>query len=117
MNQLAQLDNAEAPTDRVGLGSRVTVIDLETNDTDTYMVVLAEMMDIDDGHVSLASPLGRALGGKKVGEEVSLRLPQGSRHLRVVHLVTVHQTEAAQQPGDSAGKKGKRKPSEGNGKR
>ena len=60
LNQLSQLANTEAPTDRVGLGSRVTVLDLDTNDTDVYMVVLAEMMDIDAGHISLASPLGRA---------------------------------------------------------
>jgi transcription elongation factor GreA len=93
LNQLGQLANTESPTDRVGLGSRVTVLDLETNENDTYMVVLAEMMDIDAGHISLASPLGRALGGKKVGEEVSLRLPNGTRHLRVLDLVTVHQSD------------------------
>jgi transcription elongation factor GreA len=97
LNQLSQLANTEAPTDRVGLGSRVTVLDLETNETDTYVVVLAEMMDIDAGHISLASPLGRALGGKKVGESVSLRLPTGVRHLRLMKLVTVHQAEAAGQ--------------------
>ena len=75
LNQLSQLANTEAPTDRVGLGSRVTVLDLDTNDTDTYMVVLAEMMDFDAGHISLASPLGRALSNGRVGDEISLRLP------------------------------------------
>lgn len=94
LNQLGQLANTEAPIDRVGLGSRVTVLDLDTNDTDTYMVVLAEMMDIEDGHISLASPLGRALGGKMIGEEVSLRLPAGMRRLRIEALVTVHQSDA-----------------------
>lgn len=93
LSQLGQLAQAEAPIDRVGLGSRVTVLDLETNETDTYMVVLAEMMDIDEGHISLASPLGRALGGGKVGEEVSLRLPSTTRRLRIVDLVTAHQAE------------------------
>lgn len=112
LNQLSQLANTEAPMDRVGLGSRVTVLDLDTNDTDVYMVVLAEMMDIDDGHISLASPLGRALGGKKVGEEVSLRLPTATRRLRVTALVTVHQTEARKESGESAPKSAK-----GNGKR
>jgi transcription elongation factor GreA len=94
LNQLSQLANTEAPTDRVGLGSRVTVLDLETNETDTYVVVLAEMMDIDAGHISLASPLGRALAGGRVGEEVSLRLPTASRRLRIVDLVTVHQAQS-----------------------
>lgn len=93
LSQLSQLASTEAPLDRVGLGSKVTVLDLKTNETDTYMVVLAEMMDIDAGHISLASPLGRALAGGKVGDELSLRLPTTTRTLRIVDLVTVHQAE------------------------
>ena len=91
LNQLSQLAGTEAPVDRVGLGSRVTVLDLDSNDVDEYMVVLAEMMDIDAGHISLASPLGRALANGKVGDEISLRLPHGSRRLRITQLVTIHQ--------------------------
>jgi transcription elongation factor GreA len=94
LNQLTQLANAEAPTNRVGLGSRVTVLDLETNETDIYTVVLAEMMDIDAGHISLASPLGRALKDGKVGDEISLRLPTTKRKVRITELVTIHQTES-----------------------
>ncbi|MBL8987936.1 MAG: GreA/GreB family elongation factor [Gemmatimonadales bacterium] len=90
---LAEIANTEAPTDRVGLGSKVTVVDLETDETETYQLVLAEMMDIDAGHISLASPLGRALKDRKVGEEVLLRLPTLVRRLRVTDLVTVHQME------------------------
>jgi transcription elongation factor GreA len=112
LNQLSQLANTEAPTDRVGLGSRVTVLDLDTHDTDEYTVVLAEMMDIDAGHISLASPLGRALSDKKVGEEVSLRLPTATRRLRVTKLVTVHQTKGAEEAASNH-----RKSSTGNGKR
>ncbi|HET8634124.1 MAG TPA: GreA/GreB family elongation factor [Gemmatimonadales bacterium] len=95
LNQLTQLASTEAPTDRVGLGSRVTVLDLESDETDTYMLVLAEMMDIDAGHISLASPLGRALKDRQEGEEISLRLPAGMRRLRVIEVVTIHQMEAA----------------------
>lgn len=94
LNQLTQLANAEAPTDRVGLGSRVTVVDLETNETDVYTVVLAEMMDIDAGHISLASPLGRALKDGKVGDEISFRLPTKTRKVRITELLTIHQTES-----------------------
>jgi transcription elongation factor GreA len=93
LNQLTQLAGTEAPTDRVGLGSRVTVLDLETRETDTYMLVLAEMMDIDAGHISLASPLGRALKDARVGDEISLRLPAATRRIRVTDLITVHQAE------------------------
>ena len=93
LNQLGQLANHTAPADRVGLGSTVTVLDLETSETDVYIVVLAEMMDFDAGHISLASPLGRALANGRVGDEITLRLPTATRRLRITELVTVHQTE------------------------
>jgi transcription elongation factor GreA len=119
LSQLGQLANTEAPTDKVGLGSRVTVLDLDTNDTDTYVVVLAEMMDIDAGHISLASPLGRSLGGRKIGEEVSLRLPTANRRLRIVDLVTIHQMAASEQEGSRGRAEAKQRQNagEGNGKR
>jgi transcription elongation factor GreA len=90
LNQLTQLANTEAPVDRVGLGSRVKVEDLKTGEQEEYTLVLAEMMDIDAGHISLASPLGRALKDRRVGEEVVLQLPTMRRKLRVTHLTTVH---------------------------
>ena len=91
LNQVSQLANAETPTDRVGLGSRVTVLDLQSKETDTYVLVMAEMMDIDAGHISFASPLGRALVDRRVGDEVELRLPRGTRKLKVTELVTIHE--------------------------
>ena len=84
--QVSELSTTETPAGQVGLGSSVTVIDLVTNEQETFMVVLAEMMDIDAGHISLASPLGRALKGRKVGDEIELRLPRGQRQLRVVEI-------------------------------
>ena len=93
--QLNQLADTEAPLDRVGLGSKVLVEDVHTGDREEYTLVLAEMMDIDAGHISLASPLGRALKDRQEGEEISLRLPHGTRRLRITEIVTVHQMEAA----------------------
>ena len=90
LNQISELANTEAPMDRVGLGSRVTVEDIATGDIEEYTLVLAEMMDIDAGHISLASPLGRALKDRQVGEEVQLQLPTMRRKLRVTELVTIH---------------------------
>jgi transcription elongation GreA/GreB family factor len=49
------------------------------------------MMDIDAGHISLASPLGRALTNGRVGDEISQRQPTATRRLRNVELITVHQ--------------------------
>jgi transcription elongation factor GreA len=93
MQQVQQLANTEAPTDRVGLGSRVKVVDLKTDEVEEFEVVLAEMMDLDAGHISLASPLGRALADRQVGDEVLLRLPTMTRKLRILELVTVHEVQ------------------------
>ena len=51
------------------------------------------MMDLDAGHISLASPLGRALSGRRVGEEVQLKLPTMTRKLRILQLVTMHEAQ------------------------
>jgi transcription elongation factor GreA len=90
LSQLSQLADTEAPRDRVGLGSIVRVEDVQTGDAEEFTLVLAEMMDIDAGHISLASPLGQALKDRKPGEEVSLRLPTMMRKLRVIKVVTIH---------------------------
>src|SRR5690606_14364901 len=94
LNQLTQLADTEAPSDRVGLGSRVTVEDATSGEREEYTLVLAEMMDIDAGHISLASPLGRALKDTRVGDEVVLQLPTMRRKLKVVEMVTIHQMPA-----------------------
>lgn len=90
LNQLSQLADTEAPLNKVGLGSKVKVEDLGSGEIEEYTLVLAEMMDIDAGHISLASPLGRALKDREVGEEVTLQLPTMRRSLRVLELVTIH---------------------------
>jgi transcription elongation factor GreA len=52
--------------------------------------VIPEAMDIDKGHVSVSSPLGRALLDKKPKERVTVVLPMGKRRLRIVKLETLH---------------------------
>jgi transcription elongation factor GreA len=92
LSQLSEM-TSHSPTDRVGLGSKVTVEDLKSGETETYVLVLGEMADFDLGHISVASPLGRALKDGKLGDEVDLRLPAGKRRLRITDLVTVHQLQ------------------------
>ena len=92
LSQLGEM-TSHSPTDRVGLGSKVTVEDLKSGEMETYVLVLGEMADFDLGHISVASPLGRALKDGKLGDEVDLRLPNGMRRLRITDLVTVHQLQ------------------------
>jgi len=93
LQQLGQLTKIEAPRDAVGLGSTVVVEDLADGERETYMVVLSEMMDVDEGHISMQSPLGMALRDRKPGEEVTLRLPTMVRKLRVIEVSTIHDAD------------------------
>jgi transcription elongation factor GreA len=89
--ELSKIDLSEVPTDRVGFGSRVTVVDLRTKEEETYTLVFGDYIDIDSGQISVASPLGQTLMGKKPGDKVSLQLPRGERKLQVKELVTLPQ--------------------------
>jgi transcription elongation factor GreA len=89
--ELSKIDLSEVPTDRVGFGSRVTVVDLRTKDEETYTLVFGDYIDIDSGQISVASPLGQTLMGKKPGDKVSLQLPRGERKLQVKELITLPQ--------------------------
>jgi transcription elongation GreA/GreB family factor len=72
----------------------VTVQDLDSKQTETYALTLGEFIEggDDDGDmpVSMASPLGKALLGGKVGQKVELTLPMGRRRLKITLLETVH---------------------------
>jgi transcription elongation factor GreA len=89
--ELSKIDLSDIPSDRVGFGSRVTVVDMRTREEETYTLVFGDFIDIDSGQISVASPLGQTLMGKKKGEKVSLQLPRGERKLMIKDLVTLSQ--------------------------
>ncbi len=94
LSKLSSVRESDIPRDRVGFGSRVTVQDLETKKRETYALTLGEFIegddDADEMPVSMASPVGKALLGAKVGQTVTISLPLGTRRLKVVGLETVH---------------------------
>ncbi|GBD32434.1 MAG: transcription elongation factor GreA [Gemmatimonadales bacterium] len=90
LSKLSQINLAKVPKDRVGLGSRVVVEDLETGERITYELVIPDAMDFDAGQISVASPLGRALLDRKAGDQVTVRLPEVTRKLKIVELETLH---------------------------
>ena len=98
LGKLAAVSEKDIPRDRVGFGSRVTVQDLETKKKETYTLTLGEFIEGDDAGdempVSMASPLGTALLGRRVGDAVAMVLPMGKRRLKIVELATVHQLAA-----------------------
>jgi transcription elongation factor GreA len=91
MNELSQIDVDDLPYDRVGFGSRVAVHDMGMDEHVTFTIVAGDFIDLDAGHISMASPIGRGLLGARVDEEVRVALPAGERTFKIVELVTLPQ--------------------------
>jgi len=95
LSKLSDVSEKDIPKDRVGFGSRVTVQDAETKKREVYALTLGEFIEGDDDRgemaVSMASPLGKSMLGRKVGDTVDITLPMGKRKLKIVELITVHQ--------------------------
>lgn len=90
LSKLSSIDEAQIATDAVGMGSKVTVEDQDSKEKEDYYLIFGDAEDFEDGQVTMSSPIGRALLGKKVGEVAVLKLPARTRKLKVVKLQTIH---------------------------
>jgi transcription elongation factor GreA len=94
VTKLANIDIAQISVDRVGLGSQVVVEDEASKVREKYELVFGDAGELQEGHVTMASPIGRALQGKAVGEQAILKLPTKVRRLVVIELKTIHDRSA-----------------------
>jgi len=90
LRELSMIDMSRIPRDRVGLGSAVTVLDLQKEEEITYRLVTSEEANVAEGRISTTSPIGRGLLGKQVGETVKVQIPGGTREMEIIQLVTIH---------------------------
>ena len=95
---LAALDDLHPesmPAVGAGFGSSVLVRDVDRDTEHTYTLMTGPMLDIEAGHVSLASPIGRALIGKRAGDDVLVEAPQRRMHLLILSVSTLQERIAA----------------------
>ena len=90
LHKLSDIDLTKLPTDRVALGSKLTVVDVETGEREEYEVVIPDAVDVMDGCISVSSPLGRAFMDRQESDVVTVHLPMGIRELRIEKLSTLH---------------------------
>lgn len=95
---LATADPATLWDDRAGHGSTVFVRDLDRGEEAFYTLVNGDLIDVDANQVSLASPLGRALLGCRVGDEPGVETPRGTRRLRVLAVETLPRSAGIGEP-------------------
>ncbi len=86
---LSRIDVASVPKDRAGLGSEVTVENLESGEEVTYTLVIPELADGNKSFVSMAAPVGKALMNRRIGDTVTIAIPRGTLEYEVRRIVTL----------------------------
>ncbi len=82
----AVIIEGKGPSDEVGLGSRVTVVEEGFDEAEVYRIVGAAEADPIKGNVSNESPLGKALMGHRVGDTVVAQAPAGEISFRITEI-------------------------------
>lgn len=80
------IEENDEPTDVIGLGCKVRVLDLEFEEEEEYTVVGSQEADPMNFCISDDSPFGRAMVGKKVGDEVEVEAPVGMLRFRILNV-------------------------------
>ncbi|HXJ16896.1 MAG TPA: transcription elongation factor GreA [Candidatus Polarisedimenticolia bacterium] len=93
MADISLMNLNNLPKDRAAYGSRIVVLDIAKSTEIEYKLVTVEEADAANGLISTGSPIGRALLGKKVGDEVTVSTPAGIKEYEVVRLITIHEED------------------------
>ena len=80
------IDEDEVATDRVSLGCKVKVYDMEFEEEEVYTIVGSTEADPTKGRISNESPVGAGLIGAGVGETVEIEVPTGTIQLKILDI-------------------------------
>lgn len=87
------VDPLPEPAGRVVFGALVTVYDAETDEQQRYQLVGQAESDAARGKISLSSPIGQAVLGKEIGDEVRVKTPGGLRILEIMDVIRADEKE------------------------
>jgi len=80
------IDCSAVNCERVVFGTVVTLADLDTDEEISYQLLGPEEADMKNNRISVLSPLGGAMLGKSVGDDVTVKTPGGARQLEVLEI-------------------------------
>jgi len=82
----AEIVEKSDEVDKVGIGSVVTVLDVESGYEDTYQIVGSQEANPMEGKISDDSPFGKGLFGHKIGDVVEVDAPAGVLKFKIVNI-------------------------------
>jgi transcription elongation factor GreA len=80
------IDPREQSGERVVFGATVVLIDVESEERTTYTIVGEDEADVNQGMISVTSPVARAIMGREEGASVQVRVPKGMRALEILEV-------------------------------
>ena len=80
------IDPARLSGSKVAFGATVKLSNIETEEETVYRLVGADEANLDQGSISITSPLARALIGREVGDEVKVKMPAGDRLYEILEV-------------------------------
>jgi transcription elongation factor GreA len=87
---LSTVNLSSIPRDKAAYGSSLKVFDVDKEEELEIRLVTHEEADIQKGLYSVQSPIGKALLGKREGDEVTVQTPGGKRVFEILELKTIH---------------------------
>jgi transcription elongation factor GreA len=80
------IDPTKLSGSKIAFGATVKLSNVETEEETVYRLVGADEANLDQGSISITSPLARALIGREVGDEVKVRMPAGERLYEILEV-------------------------------
>jgi transcription elongation factor GreA len=80
------IDPTRLSGSKISFGATVKLSNVETEEETVYRLVGADEANLDQGSISITSPLARALIGREVGDEVKVRMPAGERLYEILEV-------------------------------
>ena len=80
------IEDQDIPSDKIYIGAVVTLLDLKSDEKFTYMLVSAEEANYEENKISILSPIGKCLMGRKEGEELDIKVPAGTLRYKVLKI-------------------------------
>lgn len=86
MSNADSIDISTLSGDKIDFGATVLLIDEDTDKKVSYSLVSKYESDLENGKISVESPVGKALIGKKVGDSIEIRTPSGIKNYEVLEI-------------------------------
>jgi regulator of nucleoside diphosphate kinase len=93
LNQAEICEQQDIPKDVITMNSKVHLKDLDSNEDLMYTLVYPTHANVELGRISILAPIGTAMIGYRVGDEIQWPVPGGKRHLQVKEVM--YQPEAS----------------------